>query len=320
MSNTLISLSAAYAELPREQLAGMLVTTSISDRPVNANRLRDLMKANGLNDELVPNVRPEVFDFKTACRSVETRRGIAHEGKRQIVTVGEVVTNQAESVYQITAEVRDEANRVIEHQKGMRVVYDKGRAGDPVVGDDPIRFEPIDSENLYRSLHELSDRINLHFRAHRGMLPGAKVREIVRASLRAMHATRWSKGSSLWFVGMPAEDKLTALRTVITSINEDATFDIMPLPNTADMRDMLEGKIATHVREDATKLVAEIAEILGNEKITQRQFDRLTAARREVTEHAEQMQALLGQEVATVDEAMRLMDGQLMAMWERVGK
>lgn len=313
---TLLELGRSYKELDREQLAGQLVMTSYGDQPANANVFQTLLRQAGLDETLVPNQRSEVLDYQLACRSVETRRGRAASG-RQIVTVGEVVTNQVESVYQITAEIRDEANRVIEHAKAMRVIYDHGRASDPVMGGDPIRFEPIDDQRLYHALGDLGDRIKLHFNLHRGKVPGAKVREILRKEFTRMHGTRWR--DSVWFIGMGHTDELEKWRQVIKTLNPDATFDVVPLPNTAAVRAQLEEKIGAHVKEDATKLMGEIAKTLGAGKpITAKQFERLSALRAELAENAKAMQDHLGDELSTVSEAMGLLDQQLMEMWGRI--
>jgi hypothetical protein len=62
--------------------------------------------------------------FRSACRSVETRRHTAAT-KRVEVKVDEVLHNAKECVYQITRLVRDEANAVIEHPKAMTLAFDK---------------------------------------------------------------------------------------------------------------------------------------------------------------------------------------------------
>lgn len=312
----LTAVEREYQELPLDQQIGKLVMTSVSDRPCALERARELLILEGLDATLIPAKRPEVFDYERACRSVQTRRGKVGD-QRQIVTVGEVVTNGAESVYQITAELRDEANRVIEHKKGMRVVYDKTIAGDPILGDDPIRFEPIDDEQLYRSLADLGDQIKLHFFAHRGMLPGQKIRDILRGEFRGMHGTRWT--NSAWFLSVQHHDTLHAWKRVVQALYPDATFDVLSLPKTRENRDMLGEKLATHVREDAEKLIGDMAGLLhGGAKVNQRQFEKMRDARQAVAEHAETMQSLYGDELTAVTDAMHLLNEQLMEMYGRV--
>src|SRR3954465_7404954 len=176
-------------DIPAELCAGVLVTTSVPDRAVDGEQLRTLLLAHGLDDQLVPERKKinEVHAFQNACRSVETRRGSKAKGRTTTVAVGEVVTNATESVYQITAEVRDEKELVIEHPKAMRIRYQKAHAAAIVVDD----LEPAYAE----ALRPLADMIQLRFDAMRGRLTGAKVREILRAQFRGMHAPRWANAT-----------------------------------------------------------------------------------------------------------------------------
>src|SRR4051812_17851546 len=168
-------------------VAGTLTNTRVPDAPVNLEQLRALMTAEGLDTTMLPapkTPRAPALDFALACRAVETRRGKrGRTGER--VAVGEVVTNATESVYQITREVVDEANRVIDHKKGMRVVYVKD-----VLATDPIHVEPFAQEH-YEHLKHLEAEIRLRFDALRGTIPGSKIRAILREQFRRMQATRW---------------------------------------------------------------------------------------------------------------------------------
>jgi hypothetical protein len=203
---------ATLRDIPAELCAGVLVTTSVPDRAVDGEQLRTLLLAHGLDDQLVPERKKinEVHAFQNACRSVETR-GSKAKGRTTTVAVGEVVTNATESVYQITAEVRDEANLVIEHPKAMRIRYKKDRvgAGNAIVVDD------LDAQYA-QALKPLADKIQLLFDAMRGRLTGAKVREILRAQFRGMHAPRWANAT--YFVDLRHVDRLESMSKVIAEL------------------------------------------------------------------------------------------------------
>jgi hypothetical protein len=311
-----IDALAALHDLPLDQTAGFLSTTSVPDRPVDLELLRKLMQDSGLDASLVPARRAEIFDFQQVCRSVETRRGVrAPQGSVTQIAVGEVVTNASESVYQVTVEVRDEANRVIEHPKAMRVVYDKSLAGP---GKDPIRFEPLEAAYA-DALKDLEHKIRLRFEASRGRLPGAKVREILRTLFKRMYATRWA--NSVYFVGSAHEADLAAMRTVVKGLyGHDADFSTIPVPNTRGVKEILAEKVASHVQGDVMKLMGDIADKLrADGKIKSSDFERTSNVRNELVEQAEQMMKVYGSEIATVREALTLVDEQVMAMWERTG-
>jgi hypothetical protein len=312
---------ATLRDIPAELCAGVLVTTSVPDRPIDGEYLRALLKQRGLDDSLVPESKKisEVHAFQNACRSVETRRGASAKGKRTTVAVGEVVTNGAESVYQITAEVRDEVNRVIEHPKAMRIVYDKAFAGP---GNDPIHVEELDP-NYAQALKPLADQIQLRFDALRGRLQGAKVREILRAQFRTMFAPRWANAT--YFVDLAHVDKLEAMSEVIAALYKgDAKYATAPVFNTASVRSNLKVAIGEHVTDDVTQLMAAFAKKLSAKdehgqpkKLTDREFEHANDQRAALVRQAEAMMANYGEEIATVREALGLVNEQVMALWER---
>lgn len=306
-------------DIPAELCAGVLVTTSVPDRAIDGEHLRRLLLAHGLDDNLVPEPKKisEVHAFQNACRSVETRRGAASRGKRTTVAVGEVVTNATESVYQITAEVRDETNLVIEHPKAMRIRYIKARP------QDPITVDPLDAAYA-EALKPLADVIQLKFDALRGRLTGAKVREILRAQFKGMHAPRWANAT--YFVDLRHVGALESMSKVMAELYQgDAKYSTAPVFNTASVRANLKVAIGETVTDDATKLMTENARKLAAakagehpRKVTQAEFDRANEQRMALQRQAEAMMSNYGEEIATVREALGLVNDQLLAMFERV--
>lgn len=301
----------ALAGLDPAHVSGLLTTTRIPDAPIELEKLRALMAAEGLDTSGLPAKRSRVHDFSLACRAVESKRGRVRKGER--VTVGEAVANASESVYQITREEVDEDNRVIHHPKAMRMVYDKSAAGDP------IRVEPLDPTH-YEALKHLEHEVRLRFSALNGTLPGPKVRELVRDQFKAMNATRWSSGSSVWFVPKEHNDRLHALERMLKAAYPDSVeFTTAPLPNSEGVRAIVEDKVGEHAHADAARLMAEIATKLSDgADVRLDTFQRTKARADELRTYGERMEKMLDGEVTAVREAMRLVDQQLMEMWGRV--
>lgn len=315
MSATLTQTLEILEGLDPADVAGLLTNTRVPDAPCDVEQLRSLMLAEGLDTSALPapaKPRPAVFDFAIACRSVETKRG--KRGRRgERVAVGEVVTNDAESVYQVTRELVDADNRVIDHEKGMRVVYDKA------MQPDPIRVEPFALEH-YEVLKHLEDEIRMRFFALRGTIPGSKVREIVRKQFKAMSATRWSTTNSVWFAPTERVATLEAIERVLKAIYGDrAEFDSIPLPASPHTWRTVEQKVGGHVAGDADKLVAEIASKLADgADVRSATFDRMRDKAQEVRTYVEGMEAMLGTDVALARTSLALVDTQLMEMLARV--
>lgn len=293
---------------------GRLTTTHVPDRAIDGERLRELMKAEGLPHDLVPAKRSPVFDFQNACATVATRRG-GKDAKGEYVEVARVKADQVECVYQITRCVKDTTNRVVEHHKSMRIVYAKERLAQ---GRDPIYVDALSFDD-YEALKHLEQKIRLHFDAHRGRLPGQNVRVILRELFARLHATRWAANASVWFVPEQHAGTIDAMERVLKALcGDQVEFDAIPLYR-ADTIDVLERKVASQVRTDVGKLMGENAEKLrAGEKVKTTTFERARAERAKLSEYAKHMIALVGDEIGAVEESLRMLDDQLMEMWGRV--
>jgi hypothetical protein len=318
MANLATTTFDTLRDIPAELCAGVLVTTSVPDRAIDGEQLRTLLLAHGLDDSLVPEPKKisEVHAFQNACRSVETRRGSKAKGRTTTVAVGEVVTNATESVYQITAEVRDETNLVIEHPKAMRIRYTKALAGGA-----PISVEGLEP-HYAEALKPLADVIQLKFDAMRGRLTGAKVREILRAQFRDMHAPRWANAQ--YFVDLRHVNTIEALSKVLGNLYAgDAKYTLAPVFNTTAVRAGVKVAIGETVATDATRLMGENAKRLSAKaegkpkKITTREFERANDLRTELVKQAEAMMSNYGEEIATVREALALLDEQVVEMFDK---
>jgi hypothetical protein len=168
------------------------------------------------------------------------------------------------------------------------------------------------------------DTIQLRFDAMRGLLTGAKVREILRAQFRGMHAPRWANAT--YFVDLRHVDKLEAMSKVITELyGGDAKYNPAPVFNTASVREHLKVAIGESVKDDATRLMGENAKKLAKshaaadaKPITPKEFERANELRQELARQAETMMANYGDEIDTVREALAMVDAQVMEMWGQV--
>jgi hypothetical protein len=316
MTTTMAGAVAGAGALDTLTRIGRLTNTRVSDRSIDGDKLRELMKAEGLPSELVPAKRAEVFDFQKACASVSARRS-SKDAKGEYVEVARAKADSDECVYVITRCVKDPANRTIEHRKSMRVVYDKARRAR---GEDPISVEVMGAAD-YEALKHLEHKIRANFEIHRGKLPGSNVRAILRAVFAKVHATRWSTTNSVWFVPEQHASTIEAMERVLKALYglDDVEFDSIPLYK-EDTGDIVERKVISHVRTDVSKLMAENAERLrGGDKIKQTTFERAREEREKLDGYAREMVSVVGGELDAVKEAMRLLDDQLVAMFGRVG-
>lgn len=181
-----VAIGGDVEDLP---LLGRLATYTFPDDPRPATKVVRAWNAHGLDVNDLPDVRSATHLFKSACRSVETRKKTA--GKARVeVKVDEVANDAAECIYQITRMVRDTAQKVIEHPKAMTLRLDKLT--------DTITVRQLED---YAALRPLEEAIREHFAKHAQDLPGQKIRNAVRDTLHKIGAQNLRrKAGGLYFV------------------------------------------------------------------------------------------------------------------------
>lgn len=243
-------------------LLGNIAMFTLPDEPQSGTKLVRAWSAHGLPLDFLPDKRTGTDVFRSAARSVETRR---HTGqtKRVEVKVDEVLHNAKECVYQITHLVRDEANAIIEHPKAMTLAFDKA------LGDFTVR----ELED-YDTLRGLEDAIRSHFKANTKTVPPKAIRGAVRELLLSIGAQNLRrKSGGVYFVPIdylptdqghsrkrqPTEPILDGLTEALTELfGERADFYTIPLVNDEGAREMVAKHFTLNVSEQSTELLEKI--------------------------------------------------------------
>lgn len=299
--------------ITKDMILGFYAIISVPDMPVSAQKLRRLWLAEGLDESLVPKNRREVNAFQVACRSVETRRHSNGDSKRAEVKVDEVSENENACVYQITHMIRDRDNLVIEHEKSIRITYNKESGN--------IRAEKLEDE-AYRALRGLVDDIRAHFEANAKKVPGSKVRAAVRHVLDDMGATSVRKKSGgVYFCPKEGQSALESLQRVFDEMyGTDAELHLIPCANAEGEREMIERHFTANVREEFNDLMADVATRLRDGTgIRADRLKNIVNRRREIEAHANRYRALLDSNLGDVEEAGRLLDEQIEELVTKVG-
>lgn len=320
-------LAVQDGALEPHMLLGMQVLFTIPEKAVESERLTNAWQSEGLDQGLIPERRTLVNTAEAACRSVETRKGTNTDGARLIVKVDRVSTSPREEtcVYQLTRQILDKANQVIEHEKGMTLTF---KAKDHRAGLDPWTVQPWEPEH-YLVMRDLEQEIRNHFTAHVGSVPGQKVRNAVREyltrkdKLGGTNMRRHSGG--VYFVPIEHAGTLDSLERVVKGLyDDDADFDMIPMANSQGVREIVEKHHRLNMKDDAGELVAEIANRLrehkkGGPRPRRDLLDRVVRQRIELGQHRKKMAELLGSEVAQVGHALELVDVQIEDLAAAVG-
>lgn len=192
-------------ELAPEHVLGHGVTFS---NPDDERPLGDFLRswdARGLDVNDLPEARHPVHVFQSACAKVRQRRH-AVGGQHIEIRSDDLRLPGNVCAYQITVVEWDQAERVIEHEKAMRVEFDKT--------SQEITVEPLDG--FTPRLAKLEDVIRQHFKANERTIPGNKIRNAVRDQLLRIGAQNLRRRSGgLYFV---SHDYAGAHRTRVTTM------------------------------------------------------------------------------------------------------
>lgn len=292
-----------------DQVMGYVGWFSVPDRFVEASKLGRAWASQALPTHMIPQNRKAVDTFKNACRSIETRR----QGSNRVteVKVDQVDETHQDCVYQVTYMVRDTAQRQIEHPKGMRVTFDKS--------NDQISFDPL-NKKYASSLPHLESAIQDHFDANSEKVPGSKVRNAVRALLDTIGAVNLRKKSGgVYFIPKTGRSELDGLAKVLDFLySDDAELHLIPCANDKYQQDMVARHFELEVSSEIDETIARVIEKLtSSRKMRHDAVGNLFARRKELGDLRTKYAGLVNDDIATVEEKLRLLDQQLQALVEK---
>jgi hypothetical protein len=307
--------------VPEEALLGRAATFTLPDEERSGAQLLRTWAKNGLDVNDLPEARQPVHVFQSACASVQQRRTTLGDGRRAEIRADEVENNGACS-YQITVKVWDLKNVTIEHEKAMRVRFDKQASA--------ISFDMLGFSDP--RLRDLQKRIREHFDANAKTVPGQKIRNAVRAQLQAIGGQNLRrKAGGLYFVPMewqprgkrkrePTRPVLDGLKGVLEDLYGDrADFYVIPLANDEEMQAMVRKHFVINVvaqaEEMTLKALNRVREGKGARGVRQELLDNMRGDQRMLLGAVHQFDELvtlekqnLTQHLADLENALRALE------------
>jgi hypothetical protein len=294
----------ANGNITDDMILGYIALVSIPNAPISTTKLRRAWLMHGQDEKLVPKDRKAADVFAQACRSIESRR--THSERTTEIKVDRVLQSEEESVYQVTQMLRDKDQKLIEHPKAMRITYSQR--------DGKIKDEPIDDRKLYKELKELADQIREHFDKNATKVPGAKVRNAIRETLMAEHATR-VQNKGVYFVPKVARRTLDDLQGVLRDLYGDAghaELAILPLAADKPEKEMVKHHFEDSVTENIDALLAEISQRLKSDQpLRADRQANLVADRKRLNEGIDRYRDMLDDRMIGLSERMKLLDDGL---------
>lgn len=299
-------------KITEDMIVGWLTMYSVPDRPVVGAKLLKLWAEKGLDPDMLPEARQPLHTFQTAVRSVETRRRT--NGSTVEIKVDEVVGTPHEWVYQVTLQVRDLEERIIEHPKGMRVIFDR-RTND-------IKFDKLEGHHL---LSGVETRILDQFQALSNKVPASKVRNAVRAYLRELGATNLRKKAGGVYITPKSTGAKETLDSIAAVLDEtykgDGELYTIPLADDEAQRNMVEKHFTMNASELIDEQIGKVTSRLKQDRTVRKDLvANVVGERKRLGEIKAQYSDLLRTDLDEVEAKMALLDEQIEALLERAGE
>lgn len=318
-----------------EHVMGYYALFTVPEREVNVSRLGAAWAAEALPMNLVPTDRKEVDVFKRACRSVETRRTTGSDRVLEI-KVDQVSEDRETCVYQITRMVRNKKQQVIEHPKAMRVRFIKGelrmretagtywyeeREEEYLEPINDLEFEPLTSNTA--GLNELEESIRDHYLNNGATVTASKIRTAIRGLMNHIGGIGVrKKGGGVYFVPKDGRDELESLiRVLHRTYGNDAEAHLIPCASEKYQQEMVQRHFESNVSQEIDETMARVADkLLANRNIRHDALANMFARRKELGSLRTRYSAMVGEDMATIDEKLSLLDQQLGKLMEKVGE
>ncbi|MEV6341215.1 DUF6744 family protein [Nocardia vinacea] len=316
-------------------LLGYIVLYSVCVGEVTPQQVEQWFVELGLDRSLLPpSLRPiDAFEKITGPDGVQDsysladptavrqrgerrRRAAGQDGQIATLMVRPVRTDNTQLVRHVVREVRDQGQKALSYDSHLAEVIFHREGGSPgggrlqVIADNAaIGALPAGEQTRIRDmLTELSDS----YRWHCTYLGPDRLRAIVRKYIEQMGAVKVRQGGGVYFVRAEHTKTLQALTQFVGRVGEGSHFVEIPLPNQAEMRDMVIAAFTTKARDEANKLALDIA-------AAKRKGDPAAAAelhRRFTTlkQSASQYQSLLSNSLDEAGAALDLVQVQLASL------
>lgn len=310
--------------VPQEMWAGSYFWYSIPQDPIKLSRARKAFKDAGLDPDVLPTERRGEHVMMDACASVQ---GVRQNGTREEIHSDHVMRDSDYVIYQITRHVWDKANRVVDHPKALRVLYDF-KSG-------TLEFQALGGTSMAEVDH-LREEIQDYFDKQASSLSGHNFRTILRHYVEAAGAENMrGQSGGVYFLAqhnplasfnklrahhgdeINGEEFMAAVRRALELIYGRAPeWHRIPCINDEEQREFLRRKFLENCTEDLKTYRDECLELVKSKDERKRGFrqdkrDRMVERRKEIDMRRQKFASILGETLDDLDRDMKLADSAL---------
>lgn len=308
------NMVAASGDLDPKHFLGRLTMFTLPDEERNSAKLVRAWAKHGLDVDDLPDARQPVHVFQSACASVKTRKaGAGTNGKVEIAA--DEVEHNGVCTYQVTRRVWDLKNRSIEHEKALRVTFDKATSA--------IKVERLHT-GKDKAMDAIEEAIKANFDANAKTLPGQKIRNAIRHTLLKIGAQNMRrKAGGVYFVpaewrpngkkAEPTKPILDGLAGVLEELyGERADFHQIPLISGDAEKQMVAKHFTLNVRERAEELTVKAINRVragrGERGVRTEMLTNLWNERRKLSQQVSQFQELVDVEAKDLSTYLDTLD------------
>jgi hypothetical protein len=327
-SEPLADYAEAMGDVP---VLGHLVVYSVFDGAVTAAALELWFGELGLDRALAPAVaRPvDAFEKVTGETKVsysldapDAPRRRTRDRKAEVVTlmVRPVAADSDCIVRHLVREVRNEGEQTLQYQTRLaEFVFERDEAPDHAPGAGGMRIT-ADPEAIGRlsakegtRVRQVIEELAERYRHRCAYVSGDRLRSLIRKYVEGLNAVRVRPTGGVYFVGRQHEATLAALHELVSRFGAGSHLARVPLPDQAEMREMIVAAWRERAREDLQKLSRDIAAAQSkgaSDGVTAALYARFRAMQATAKEHA----AILSETLEETGDAMELAELQLRSL------
>ncbi|KAA2246007.1 hypothetical protein F0L68_40905 [Solihabitans fulvus] len=317
-------------------LLGHLVLYSIFDGRVTRDDLERWFRELALDLAFVPpELRPvDAFEKVTGPDGIRVsyalddpaagqprgRRRRSATSRQATLMVRHVRRDKDQIVRHIVREVRDEEKTTLSYDSrlGECVFHrDSSPASDPGAGSLQVAPDNTAIKNLPETeqavvrmmLAEVTDV----YKRHCTFLTGDKLRSLIRRYVEDLDGTKVRPTGGVYFVPRRWGDTLAAMRTLVSRFGKGSHLIRIPIPDQAEMREMVIAAFTTKAKDELDQLAREIAAARrdgADDKTIQKLHRRFTELQRSTAAHSE----LLSTSLDDTDSSLQLVNMQLASL------
>jgi hypothetical protein len=323
------------AAMERAPLLGHLVLYSIFDGQVTRDGLAGWFTEFGLDPAFLPPEIRAVDAFEKVTGDVKVtypldgpppgRRGRRQAGRGRTATlmVRHVRRDGDQIVRHLVREIRDEQQTRLSYDvKVGECVFRRDTAPEAAHGAGSLHLAPdftvVPSQAEQQHIRAVLDHIGDSYRRHCTYLTGDRLRGVIRTYVETLNAIKVRPTGGVYFVHRRYQPALDALRDLVKRFGAGSHLVRVPLPDQAEMRQMVIAAWRTKAKDDLDRLARDIAAVQRAEPgqvAVHALYKRFQTLQSAATEHTQ----LLNTSLDDTGAALQLVRAQLGSLLATAG-